>query len=112
MMGLGSERLQDDDQDSNLDELRPIIKPLLAKPRFSKWGYARGGGWERFKYSEFLRKDGMFPMTPFGGRAGQCLAHALTRGMGWGSCEPPELPHEALAVKAGGTGEAPHFSAG
>ena len=26
--------------------------------------------------------------------------------MGWGSCEPPELPDEALAVKAGETGEA------
>jgi len=34
------------------------------------------------------------------------IAHVLTRGMGWGSCEPPELPDEALAVKAGGTGEA------
>ena len=34
------------------------------------------------------------------------IAHALTRGMGWGSCEPPELPHEASAVKASGTGEA------
>jgi len=33
------------------------------------------------------------------------IAHALTRGMGWGSCEPPELPDEASAVKAGGTGE-------
>jgi len=34
------------------------------------------------------------------------IAHALKRGMGWGSCEPPELPDEALAVKAGETGEA------
>ncbi len=40
------------------------------------------------------------------------LAHALTRGMGWGSREPPELPHEALAVKAGGTGEALPLRAG
>jgi len=40
------------------------------------------------------------------------IAHALTRGVGWGSCEPPELPHEAFAVKAGGTGEAPSVRAG
>jgi len=34
------------------------------------------------------------------------IAHALTRGMRWGSCGPPKLPDEALAVKAGGTEEA------
>ena len=62
----------------------------------------------KFKYFSLL-KIGMFPMTQ-GGRDGQ-IAHAL-RGMGWGSCEPPELPDEALAVKAGGTGEAPSVRAG
>ncbi len=45
--------------------------------------------------------------VPFGKERAANIAHALTRGMGWGSCEPPELPHEALAVKAGGTGETP-----
>ena len=48
-----------------------FIEMLLAKPRFSKRGYARGW-WEgvvggSFKYSEFLQGDGMFPMTPLKG---------------------------------------------
>ena len=38
------------------------------------------------------------------------LARRITSPSGWGRCEPPELPYEALAVKAGETGEAPHFS--
>jgi hypothetical protein len=27
------------------------------------------------------------------------IAHALTRGMGWGSCEPPESADEGISVK-------------
>ncbi|NHW23918.1 MAG: hypothetical protein HA489_06695 [Archaeoglobales archaeon] len=27
------------------------------------------------------------------------IAHALTRGMGWGSCEPPEPADEGKGVK-------------
>ncbi|MEB3691389.1 MAG: hypothetical protein G5Z43_000294 [Caldisphaeraceae archaeon] len=40
------------------------------------------------------------------------IAHTLTRGMGWGSREPPELPNEATTVKAGGTGETPSLRVG
>ena len=40
------------------------------------------------------------------------IAHALTRGMGWGSCEPPKLPDEVLAKSQHGTGEAPSVRAG
>ena len=40
------------------------------------------------------------------------IAHALTRGMGWGSCEPPELPDEVLVGSQHGTGEAPSVRAG
>jgi len=40
------------------------------------------------------------------------IAHALTRGMGWGSCEPPELPDEVLTQSQDGTGEAPSVRAG
>ena len=40
------------------------------------------------------------------------IAHTLTRGMGWGSCEPPELPDEVLARRQDGTGEAPSVRAG
>ena len=40
------------------------------------------------------------------------IAHVLTRGMGWGSREPPELPGEALTRSQGGTGEAPSVRAG
>jgi len=40
------------------------------------------------------------------------IAHALTRGMGWGSCEPPELPHEVLTQSQDGTGEAPSVRGG
>ena len=36
----------------------------------------------------------------------QGLAHALTRGMGWGSREPPELPDEVLTQSQDETGEA------
>jgi len=49
----------------------------------------------------------MFPMTPVKGRdEASWIAHRIMSPMGWGSCEPPELPDEALAVKAGETGEA------
>lgn len=34
------------------------------------------------------------------------IAHALMRGMGWGSSEPPKLPNEVLPVKGDRTGEA------
>jgi len=40
------------------------------------------------------------------------IARALTRGMGWGSCEPPELPNEVPARSRHGTGEAPPFRTG
>jgi IS605 OrfB family transposase len=40
------------------------------------------------------------------------LAHALMRGMGWGSCEPPKLPDEVLTQSQDGTGEAPSVRAG
>ena len=40
------------------------------------------------------------------------IAHALTRGMGWGSCEPPELPDEVLTQSQDGSGEAPPVRAG
>jgi len=40
------------------------------------------------------------------------IAHALTRGMGWGSCEPPELPDEVLTQSQGRTGEAPSVRVG
>jgi len=40
------------------------------------------------------------------------IAHVLTRGMGWGSCEPPELPDEVLTQSQDGTGEAPSVRAG
>ena len=87
-----------------------FIKPLLAKPRLSRRGYARGGGWERFKYFEFLRKDGMFPMT--GERDEQRVAHRITSPMGWGSCEPPELPHEAVSRKGGWNGRSSALQCG
>ncbi|MEG9193717.1 MAG: hypothetical protein V6S10_00090 [Candidatus Methanoglobus sp.] len=38
------------------------------------------------------------------------IAHALTRGMGWGSCEPPEPADEGRGVKHPLTPEAPDFS--
>ena len=41
------------------------------------------------------------------------LARSLTRGAGWGTRERALNPRMKLsAVKADGTGEAPHFSAG
>ena len=40
------------------------------------------------------------------------IVHALTRGMGWGSCEPPELPNEVLTQSQDGSGEAPSVRAG
>ena len=40
------------------------------------------------------------------------IAHTLTRGVGWGSCEPPELPDEVLVGSRHGTGEAPSVRAG
>ncbi|MCQ4153417.1 MAG: hypothetical protein NOM71_04055 [Archaeoglobi archaeon] len=40
------------------------------------------------------------------------IAHALTRGMGWGSCEPPEPADEGKGVKPPLTPEAPEFSRG
>ncbi len=40
------------------------------------------------------------------------IAHSLTRGVGWGSCEPPELPDEVLVGSQHGTGEAPSVRAG
>ncbi|AEA46442.1 RNA-guided endonuclease InsQ/TnpB family protein [Archaeoglobus veneficus] len=40
------------------------------------------------------------------------IAHALMRGMGWGSCEPPELPDEVLTQSQDRTGEAPCVSVG
>jgi IS605 OrfB family transposase len=40
------------------------------------------------------------------------IAHALTRGMGWGSREPLELPHEVLTQSQDGTGEAPSVRVG
>ena len=39
------------------------------------------------------------------------IAHALTRGMGWGSSEPPELPDEVLTQSQDGAGEAPSVRA-
>jgi IS605 OrfB family transposase len=38
------------------------------------------------------------------------IAHSLTRGVGWGSREPPELPDEVLTQSQDGTGEAPSVS--
>jgi len=38
------------------------------------------------------------------------IAHALMRGMGWGSREPPELPDEVLTKSQHGTGEATDFN--
>ena len=40
------------------------------------------------------------------------IAHALKRGTGWGSSEPPELPDEVLTQSQDGTGEAPCVSEG
>lgn len=40
------------------------------------------------------------------------IAHALMRGMGWGSCEPPKLPDEVLTQSQDGKGEAPSARAG
>jgi len=40
------------------------------------------------------------------------IAHALTRGVGWGRSEPPELSDEASARSRRGTGEAPPLRAG
>ncbi|MHC1635780.1 MAG: RNA-guided endonuclease InsQ/TnpB family protein, partial [Candidatus Methanospirareceae archaeon] len=40
------------------------------------------------------------------------IAHALTRGMGWGSSEHPEPPDEVLTQSQDGTGEAPSVRAG
>jgi len=40
------------------------------------------------------------------------IAHALKRGLGWGSCEPSELPDEVLVGSQHGTGEAPSVRAG
>lgn len=40
------------------------------------------------------------------------IAHALMRRMGWGSCEPPELPDEVLTQSQDGKGEAPSARAG
>ncbi|WP_156029500.1 hypothetical protein [Archaeoglobus fulgidus] len=40
------------------------------------------------------------------------LARRIMSPSGWGCSELPELPDEALAVKAGGTGEVPPFRAG
>ena len=61
-----------------------------------------------FKYSEFLQRDGMFPMTSLcGERDGQGVAHRITSPMGWGCREPALNSRMKLsAVKAGGTGEA------
>jgi len=94
-------------------EWKVVIKLLLAKPRSSERGYARGGGWEIFKYFKFPLKIGMFPMTPVKGRVEQCLAHRITSPMGWG-CREPALNSrmKSSAVKAGGTGEASPFRAG
>ncbi len=38
------------------------------------------------------------------------IVHALMRGMGWGSREPPELPDEILTQSQDGTGEATRFN--
>ena len=84
-----------------------FIEMLLAKPRFSKRERVVGGS---FKYSEFLRKDGKFPMT--GERDGQSVAHRIKSPMGWGfSGQALNSRMKSFAVKADGTGEAPHFSA-
>jgi len=40
------------------------------------------------------------------------IAHVLTRGMGWGSCEPPKPPDEVLTQSQDGTGEAPSVREG
>ncbi|MCE4623277.1 MAG: RNA-guided endonuclease TnpB family protein [Caldisphaeraceae archaeon] len=40
------------------------------------------------------------------------IAHTLMRGMGWGSCEPPELPNEVLVKNQHGTGETPPLRMG
>ena len=44
--------------------------------------------WDIFKYSDLLVKSGKFPMRR--GEKGEDIAHALTRGMGWGICGRPE----------------------
>jgi len=41
----------------------------------------------------------MFRVREGGGGGKTSLAHALTRGMGWGSCEPPEPADEGKGVK-------------
>jgi len=54
--------------------------------------YARGGGWERFKYFKSplkILKIGMFPMTPVKGRVeASQIAHWIKSPMGWGCGEP------------------------
>lgn len=40
------------------------------------------------------------------------IAQLLTRELGWGSCEPPELPDEVLTQSQDGTGEAPSVRRG
>ena len=71
---------------------------------FSKRGYANGS----FKYFKSLLKIGMFPMTPV--KASR-IAHRIKSPMGWG-CRDLALNSrmKSSAVKADGTGEAPHFS--
>ncbi len=52
----------------------------------------------------------MFPMT--GERDEQRVAHRITSPMGWGSCEPPELPHEAVSRKGGWNGRSSALQCG
>jgi len=92
--------------------LRDIIKQLLAKPRFSKRGYARGvEGGLKYSFATIVAIKGMFSVK----KEVQItvVARFLTRGAGWG-CREPALNYrmKPSAVKAGGTGEAPHLVRG
>ncbi|TDA40658.1 MAG: hypothetical protein DSO07_08655, partial [Thermoproteota archaeon] len=51
--------------------------------------------WAKFKYKPLLKSMARMFRVHEGGKGGKMpLAHALTRGMGWGSCEPPEPADE------------------
>jgi len=75
-----------------------------------------GGGWRveeglKYLFATIVAIKGMFPVR----KEVQItvVARSLTRGVGWGCREPAfNSRMKPSAVKAGGTGEAPHFSAG